>query len=178
MKQLKKCWWHIFSGRTGAKTFSGTFRLVFRIFFRDFQSLVRIKLKTFRGQFHFAEVPHKQVEGMSYSTPLTLKSLALICLVPRCRTSAILKGAHQRGHAITPWPAHTHTHTKGVQDTPGTLSGHFLDTPEPGAWRVLETPRRTLPQTPPFFRGHSRGHSGDTSGPRDCGRQDGNGNGN
>ena len=30
-------------------------------------------------------------------------------------------------------------------DTPGTLSGHFLDTPEPGARRAPETPRATLP---------------------------------
>ena len=34
---------------------------------------------------------------------------------------------------------------KGVPDTPGTLSGHFLDTPEPGAGRAPETPRKTLP---------------------------------
>ena len=34
---------------------------------------------------------------------------------------------------------------KGVLDTPGTLSGHFWDTPEPGAQRALETPRGTLP---------------------------------
>ena len=40
---------------------------------------------------------------------------------------------------------------KGVLDTPGTLSGHFLDTPERGARRAPETPRRTLPQTPPVF---------------------------
>ena len=30
-------------------------------------------------------------------------------------------------------------------DTPGTLSGHFLGTPEPGARRAPETPRGTLP---------------------------------
>ena len=60
---------------------------------------------------------------------------------------------------------------KGVPATPGTLSGHFLDSPEPGARRAPETPRRTLPRTPPVFRGHSRRHSGDTSGPRDsCSR--------
>ena len=40
---------------------------------------------------------------------------------------------------------------KGVPDTPGTLSGHFLDTPEPGARRAPETPCRTLPRTPPVF---------------------------
>ena len=40
---------------------------------------------------------------------------------------------------------------KGVPDTPGTLSGYFLDTPEPGARRALQTPRRTLPRTPPVF---------------------------
>ena len=34
---------------------------------------------------------------------------------------------------------------KGVPDTLGTLSGHFLDTPEPGARRAPETPRGTLP---------------------------------
>ena len=34
---------------------------------------------------------------------------------------------------------------KGVPDTPGTLSGHFLDSPEPGARRAPETPRKTLP---------------------------------
>ena len=44
---------------------------------------------------------------------------------------------------------------KGVPDTPRTLSGHFLDTPEPGARRAPETPRGTLP-----------GHSRDTSGPK------------
>ena len=41
-------------------------------------------------------------------------------------------------------------------DTPGTLSGHFLDTPEPGARRARGTFRGTLPRTPPF--------SGDTLG--------------
>ena len=35
-------------------------------------------------------------------------------------------------------------------DTPGTLSGHFLDTLEPGAQRAPGTPRGTLPWTPPF----------------------------
>ena len=43
----------------------------------------------------------------------------------------------------------------GVSGTPFwpflTLSGHFLDTPEPGARRAPETPRRTLPRTPPVF---------------------------
>ena len=37
-------------------------------------------------------------------------------------------------------------------DTPGTLSGHFLGTPEPGARRAPGTPCRTLPRTPPIFR--------------------------
>ena len=48
-------------------------------------------------------------------------------------------------------------------DTPRTLSGHFLDTPEPGARRGLQTPRQTLLRLPPGFRGHSwalRGHFG------------------
>ena len=31
-----------------------------------------------------------------------------------------------------------------------TLSGHLFDTPEPGARRAPETPRGTLPRTPPF----------------------------
>ena len=43
----------------------------------------------------------------------------------------------------------------GVLDTPGTLSGHFLDTPEPGLDTLPDTPSDTPP-----FRGHSRGHSG------------------
>ena len=34
---------------------------------------------------------------------------------------------------------------KGVLDNVGTLSGHFLDTAEPGARRAPETPRGTLP---------------------------------
>ena len=34
---------------------------------------------------------------------------------------------------------------KGVFDTPATLSGHFLETPEPGVRRGPETPRGTLP---------------------------------
>ena len=38
---------------------------------------------------------------------------------------------------------------KGVPDTPGTLSGPFLDTPEPGARRAPETLRETLPETLP-----------------------------
>ena len=38
-------------------------------------------------------------------------------------------------------------------DTLGTLSGHFLDTPEPGARSALQTPRRTFPRTPPFISG-------------------------
>ena len=45
--------------------------------------------------------------------------------------------------------------SKRCPDTSGTLSGHFLDTPEPGARRAPETPRRT-----------PRGHSRDTSGPK------------
>ena len=45
-------------------------------------------------------------------------------------------------------------------DTPGTLSGHFLDTPEP-----RDTPSDT-PSDTPHFRGHFRGHSGDTLGPK------------
>ena len=39
---------------------------------------------------------------------------------------------------------------KSVSDTLGTLSGHFLDTPEPGARRAPGTPRGTLRRTPPF----------------------------
>ena len=35
-------------------------------------------------------------------------------------------------------------------DTPGTLSGHFLDIPEPGARRTPATLRETLPETPRF----------------------------
>ena len=35
-------------------------------------------------------------------------------------------------------------------DTPGTLSGHLLDTLEPGAWRAPETPLQTLARTPRF----------------------------
>ena len=34
---------------------------------------------------------------------------------------------------------------KGAPDAPGTLSGHFLDTPEPEAQRAPKTPRGTLP---------------------------------
>ena len=41
--------------------------------------------------------------------------------------------------------------------------GALLDTPEHGARRAPETPRRTLT---PRFRGHSQKHSGDTSGPK------------
>ena len=67
---------------------------------------------------------------------------------------------------------------KGVPDTWGTLSGHFLDTLGPGAQRALETPRRTLPRTPPVFgdtlgEGGGGPGTGDTSGPkgpRDSGR--------
>ena len=40
--------------------------------------------------------------------------------------------------------------SKRCPDTPGTLSGHLFDTPEPGARRAPETPRGTLPRTPPF----------------------------
>ena len=43
-------------------------------------------------------------------------------------------------------------------DTPGTLSGYFLDTPEPG---VRSTPWDTPSETSGF-----RGHSRDTSGPK------------
>ena len=35
-------------------------------------------------------------------------------------------------------------------DTPGTLSGHLLDTPERGAQRAPETLPQTLPRTPRF----------------------------
>ena len=41
--------------------------------------------------------------------------------------------------------------SKRCLDTPGTLSGHFLDTPEPSAQSTAGTPRRTLPRTPPIF---------------------------
>ena len=45
-------------------------------------------------------------------------------------------------------------------DTPGTLSGHFLDTPERGARRAPgDTPSDT-PSDTPHSRGHSRGHFG------------------
>ena len=40
--------------------------------------------------------------------------------------------------------------SKRCPDTLRTLSGHLFDTPWPGARRALETPRRTLPRTPPF----------------------------
>ena len=40
--------------------------------------------------------------------------------------------------------------SKRCPDTPGTVSGHLFDTPAPGARRALETPRGTLPRTPPF----------------------------
>ena len=39
---------------------------------------------------------------------------------------------------------------KGVPETPGTLSGHFLDTPELGARRTLETPPGTPSDTAIF----------------------------
>ena len=54
-------------------------------------------------------------------------------------------------------------------DTPGTLSGHFLDTPEPGARRAGPGdtgPRRTLPRTPPVFGDTLGDTPRDTSGPK------------
>ena len=50
--------------------------------------------------------------------------------------------------------------------TPGRLSGHFLDTPEPGARRAPETPRRTLRRTPPVFGDTLGDTPRDTSGPK------------
>ena len=47
---------------------------------------------------------------------------------------------------------------KGVPDTPGTLSGHFLDIPEPGARRAPGTPRHSLGHPP--LSGTLSGHSG------------------
>ena len=55
-------------------------------------------------------------------------------------------------------------------DTPGTLSGHFADTPEPGARRAPlwapDTPRRTLRRTPAVF-GDTPGDTPGPKGPRD-----------
>ena len=49
-----------------------------------------------------------------------------------------------------------------LPDTPGTLSGHFLDTPEPGA-RRRHSARHS--RRHPDFRGHSRRHSWRHFGP-------------
>ena len=59
--------------------------------------------------------------------------------------------------------------SKKVSGTPGTLSGHFLDTPEPGAQRALGTPLRTRPRTPPFSgtpSGTLSGHFGGGGTPK------------
>ena len=40
---------------------------------------------------------------------------------------------------------------RSVRDTLLRLQGHFLDPSEPGARRAPQTPRRTLPRTPPVF---------------------------
>ena len=45
------------SGLRGAKHFSNTFRIVVRILFRLFQTVFRIDLKVFRGQFRSADMP-------------------------------------------------------------------------------------------------------------------------
>ena len=47
----------ILSGLRGAKHFSVAFRIVFRIFFRVLQTVFRIDLKVFRGQFRSADMP-------------------------------------------------------------------------------------------------------------------------
>ena len=57
---------------------------------------------------------------------------------------------------VFPWENKRDSHIElWCQFAPGkvsrTLSGHFLDTPEPRAQRALGTPRRTLPRTPPIF---------------------------
>ena len=45
------------SGLRGAKNISNTFRIVFRIFIRVCQTVFRIDLKVFRGQFRSADMP-------------------------------------------------------------------------------------------------------------------------
>ena len=45
-------------------------------------------------------------------------------------------------------------------------TGHFLDTPEPGARSAPETPPLDTPSSTPCFRGHPRGHAAGTSGPK------------
>ena len=57
----------------------------------------------------------------------------------------------------------------------GTLSGHFLDTPEPGAKGLRGHPFTHSLRHPPFS-GHPRGHSQDTSGPKgSCSKSGGGG---
>ena len=56
LKFVEKCRWMFFSGLRGAKHFSVAFRIVFRILFRGFQTVPRIDLKVFRGQFRSADM--------------------------------------------------------------------------------------------------------------------------
>ena len=44
-------------GLKGAKKFSNAFRIVFRILFHIFQTVFRIDLKVYRGQFRSADMP-------------------------------------------------------------------------------------------------------------------------
>ena len=55
---LKSAGEKFLGGLRGAKHFSNAFRIVFQIFFRDFQTVFRIDLKVFRGQFRSAGVPY------------------------------------------------------------------------------------------------------------------------
>ena len=54
--------------------------------------------------------------------------------------------------------------SRSVPDSPGTLSGHFLDTPEPRARRAPKTSHRTLRRTLPVFGDTPRDTPHDTSG--------------
>ena len=80
----------------------------------------------------------------SYLPPnaeLVLRDLALVALRSESRSCKCPKSV----------PRVSPECQKGVPDTPGTLSGHFLDTPEAGARRAPGTPCRTLSRTPPIF---------------------------
>ena len=57
LKLLKSAGEIFLSGLRGAKHFPVAFRIVFRILFRFFQTVLRIDLKVFRGQFRSADMP-------------------------------------------------------------------------------------------------------------------------
>ena len=105
LKFVEKCGEIFLSGLRGAKTFLNTFRIVFWICFRVFQTVFRIDLKVFRGQFHSADMPPwlsgpaagpRLPRHASRTTPIALRFVGAIASY-RCYALSDFKGFAREG---------------------------------------------------------------------------------